>query len=545
MPVHDFRCPHCNGIFRLSDMQLGKKLRCGKCNEIFTAPTAGELGVKPIATPIVAKPLTTPSDEAAPYLTIEDEPPAIAEKPKEDDLPVRRRRNAATDETPKRKVRNDEDDDDRDTRPKPKVGMVAIVLAGIGLAFIVGVSVIGYVIYVGFQQAPNASPVPVAVAPFNPAGNAVPANPRVVPRNPLDPPKPFGKPFIPLPVTVPALAVAPLTDGEGVVKFKNPVGGVAIGGGGRFLVFVEPLELQLSIFDAQEAKIVADFPLEDADALVAANATCAIVVYPKKNRIERYNLLTRHKEHDGPFETNGFVRVRAIAMGSASAGPLLVLTATKEAKDLIKFYDPNSIERYGIQNSSAREYWGQMEDDQIEGMGHASPNGKLFSFTITKVRGSARPVTSGMIVTFNAPEAKYAFPAQGLYPAGDASGYYGKGGFYGLDGKGLSGIPNEPGQEQWIPAVHGSLGIRTSSRSSTKRDAISQLTVHTAGQMVPLTTLPRLPITSSLYSVDTMTIDLANHLFLIPDAKLLAALDAKRTTLYLRRFDPDAVPPVK
>ncbi len=540
MPVHDFRCPHCNGIFRLSDMQLGVKLRCGKCNEIFTAPTAGELGVKPIvpiATPIVAKPLTTPSEEPAPYLTLEDEAAV-------------RRRKAAIDETPKRETRRsqrdeDDDEDERDKRPKPKVGMAAIVLAGIGLAFIVGASVIGYVIYTGFKQAPNANPLPVAVAPFNPAGNAVAANPRVVPRNPLDGPKLTGKPFIPLPVTVPALAVAPLTDGEGVVKFKNPVAGVAVGGGGRFLVFVEPLELQLSIFDAQQGSIVADFPLEDANALVAANATCAIVVYPKKNRIERYNLLTRNKEHDGPFETNGLVRVRAIAMGSASAGPLAVLTATNEAKDLIKFYDPTDIQRYAIPNTSARDYWGQLEGDQIEGMGHASPNGKLFSFTITKARGFVRPVTSGMIVDFSAPVAKYDFPAQELYPAGDASGYFGKGGYYGTDGKSLPGFPNDRTQEQWIPAVHGSLSIRTSSRPSNKRDVIAQLTVHKIGQLMPVTTLPKLPITSGPYAMDTTQLDLANHLYLIPDAKLLAVLDVKRTTLYLRRFDPDAVPPVK
>ncbi len=537
MPVHDFRCPHCNGIFRLSDMQLGKKLRCGKCNEIFTAPTAGELGVKPIApvkpiaTPIVAKPLTTPSEEPAPYLTIEV------------DVPVRRQLKAVANATSKREVRDDDEDDDRDARPKPKVGVAAIVLIGIGLAFLVGASVIGYVITTGFRAVPNANPV--AVAPFNPAGNAVPANPRVVPRNPLDGPRLIGKPYVPVPVTVPVLTATPLPDGRGIVTFPNPVAGVAVGGGGRFLMLVQSTELQLAIFDVQQGTIVEYFPLEDANALVAANATCAIVVYPKKNTIERYNLLTLKKEHNGPFETNGSVRVRAIAMGSASAGPLVVLTETKESKDLIKFYDPTDIQRYAIPNTSERDYWGQLEGDQIEGMGRASPNGKLFSFTIAKVRGFGRPSTNGMIVAFNNTEAKYAFPAQEVYPAGDASGYFGKGGYYGPDGKSLPGIPNEQSQEQWIPAVHGSLSIRTSSRTSNKRDVIAQLTVHKIGQLMPVTTLPKLPITTSLYTIDSTQIDLANHLFLIPDAKLLAVLDVKRTTLYLRRFDPDAVPPVK
>ena len=556
MAVHDFRCPNCNGSFRLSDMQLGKRLRCGKCNEIFTAPNAGELEslvtIEPLAPPIVAKPLTTPSEEPAPYLTIEDAPSAIAEKPKDDvpppipavvetpqaerDIPLRRRRRSAANQDsdePKRKVRrardDEEDDDERESRPVAKVGMAALVLGGIALAFIVGISVIGYVIYAGFQQVPTSNPV--AIAPFPPAPFAV-AIPNVDPNpfNPgLNPAMPQEKPFVFVPAKVAAIRPAQLADDAGEIKLTSPATEVAAGGGGRFLIFLQPSDLQLAIFDAQEAKIVKQFPLADANALVAANATHAVVVYPGAKRMERYDLMALKKEHDGPFVTTD--TVNSIAMGSASAGPLLAVLDSPKVKDAIQFFDPMTAERYTITTNGIMGI-------PFRSRGRAAANGRMFVLS--------RLGFGGEIISLAEEPATITKINRDLYPAPDARQLYGYEGAVAFPGNRIEGKRDILARDQWWPALHGPLAFRATFRRVPGNvfDSVSQLTIYNDGQALPLPMLPKLPLESGLNTAKPKQLDYADHLFLIPDAKLFVALDEKRTTLYLRRFDLATVPPL-
>ncbi len=553
MAVHDFRCPNCNGSFRLSDMQLGKRLRCGKCNEIFTAPNAGELEplvtIEPLAPPIVAKPLTTPSEEPAQYLTIEDERP---EKPKEDvpppipavvetpqaeeDIPLRRRRRSAANhdcDEPKRKVRrarDDEDDDERESRPKAKVGMAALVLGGIAVAFIVGISVIGYVIYVGFQQATPANPV--AIAPFPPAQVAIaipnmdPFNPAAM-LDPFNPVMPREKPFVFVPVKVAAIRPVQLADDAGEIQLTSPAKEVVAGGGGRFLIFLQPGNLQLAIFDAQVAKIVKQFPLANANALVAANATHAIVVYPDTKRMERYDLMALKKEHDGPFVTKD--TVYSITMGSASAGPLLVVF-DNPTKDAIQFYDPTTVERYTIDTNGII---GVLFPSHVR----AAANGRMF---VGYGRGFG-----GAIVSISGTQATAINIKRDLYPAPDARQLYGYDGAVTFPGNRVVGLRDIIERDQWWPALHGPLAFHATFDRVPRNvfDSLSQLTIHDGFQDLPASTIPKLPLESGLYTEKPTKLNLADHLFLIPDAKLFVALDEKRTTLYLRRFDPIAVPP--
>ncbi len=555
MAVHDFRCPNCNGSFRLSDMQLGKRLRCGKCNEIFTAPNAGELEplvtIEPLAPPIVAKPLTTPSEEPAQYLTIEVELPetpkeavppipTVVETPQaEEDIPLRQRRrsaaNTASDE-PNRKVRrarDDEDDDDeREARPKAKVGMAALVLGGIAMAFIVGISVIGYVIYTGFQQA--TPPNPVAFAPFPPAPVAIaipnmdqnPFNPGEMP-DPFNPAMPREKPFVFVPVKVAAIKPAPLADDAVEIQLTSPAKEVVAGGGGRFLIFLQPGDLQLAIFDAQLAKIVKQFPLANANALVAANATHAVVVYPDAKRMERYDLMALKKEHDGPFVTAG--TVNSIAMGSASAGPLLVVL-DNPTKDSIQFYDPMTAERYAIATN-------EITGIPFRTRGRAAANGRMFVLS--------RLGFGGAIISIAGTQATGTNIKRDLYPAPDARQLYGYEGAVAFPGDRVEGKRELLPREKWWPALHGPLAFRaTFSRvPGNVFDSLSQLTIYNDGQALPLPTIPKLPLESGLYTGKPTRLNFADHLFLIPDAKLFVALDEKRSTLYLRRFDPVAVPP--
>ena len=75
-------------------------------------------------------------------------------------------------------------------------------------------------------------------------------------------------------------------------------------------------------------------------------------------------------------------------------------------------------------------------------------------------------------------------------------------------------------------------------------DSVSQVTIYNDGRALPIPLLTKLPLESGLNSAKPERLDYADHLFLIPDAKLFVALDEKRTTLYLRRFDLATVPPL-
>ena len=122
----------------------------------------------------------------------------------------------------------------------------------------------------------------------------------------------------------PPVAFKPyLPKGESeVVTLPGAVADVAVGGGGRFLIF--RLAKSLAVFDVQEGKVAKQLPLAEEDAHFAAGATRLVVLYPSAQLIQVWDLTTFVKERSAPFPGSLKAEIRQVCMGSASNGPLFI-----------------------------------------------------------------------------------------------------------------------------------------------------------------------------------------------------------------------------
>src|SRR5262249_42849264 len=109
-------------------------------------------------------------------------------------------------------------------------------------------------------------------------------------------------------------------------KLEAAVSDVAVGGGGRYLVLHLPKVQKLAVFDVSAAKVVGNIPIKEEGARFTAGLEDIVVVLPRAGTIERWSLKTLERDVAATLPIKGVVK--AIAMGSASKGPLLVYWAT-------------------------------------------------------------------------------------------------------------------------------------------------------------------------------------------------------------------------
>jgi serine/threonine-protein kinase len=120
----------------------------------------------------------------------------------------------------------------------------------------------------------------------------------------------------------------PVAESE-VVTLPGAVADVAVGGGGRYLVF--HLERSLAVFDVQEGKVVRQLPLAEEHAHFAAGATRLVVLYPGARLLQTWDLTRFAKERSAPFPGSMATgEIRQVCMGSASNGPLFVYLANEK-----------------------------------------------------------------------------------------------------------------------------------------------------------------------------------------------------------------------
>jgi hypothetical protein len=134
----------------------------------------------------------------------------------------------------------------------------------------------------------------------------------------------------------------PVLDADKVeLKLEAPVADLAVGGGGRYLVLSLPKTHKLAIFDVNAAKVVGQVPLSEEGALFTAGLEDIIVVLPQAGIIERWSLTTLKRDIAATMPIKGVIK--AIAMGSASHGPLLVLSAEgREPLDRASYFVVNT-----------------------------------------------------------------------------------------------------------------------------------------------------------------------------------------------------------
>jgi hypothetical protein len=116
-----------------------------------------------------------------------------------------------------------------------------------------------------------------------------------------------------------------------IVTLAAPLADVAVGGGGRYLIFHLAKVRKLAVFDVNQAKVVATLPVDEDNIKLAAGKDKLIVALRKKRSMERWSLKTFEHEISEPLPFAGD-DLKSMALGSNSDGPILLVHLSKGAR---------------------------------------------------------------------------------------------------------------------------------------------------------------------------------------------------------------------
>jgi hypothetical protein len=328
------------------------------------------------------------------------------------------------------------------------------------------------------------------------------------------------------PLKIPAPRPTPITpakiDGDSVaVKLSSAADGACVGGGGRFVIFHLPDEDRFAILDVCTAKVVKTLAAPDK-VLFAASMDALYVVDADNDKIERWSLTTFAKEGSMALPVTSGLTVKAVALGSASNGPLLVQAQS----------GGRMSERFLFDVALGREIKGSRQlilrtDRERGGRLRASADSRTFVYTHPDGRSEAIVVTDTGYHDAKAPESREGSFAtvsgdgQWIYAAGSTGS---RGGL--LSGPALgSGAP--------LPAVHGPLVLVPTATKGT-------VAVHAGRERKALFELPSLPALDAVLSSKKVPHPDQN-VFFVPAAKALAVLSPEGNSVTVHKFDVDAM----
>ncbi|HZZ80524.1 MAG TPA: zinc-ribbon domain-containing protein, partial [Gemmataceae bacterium] len=308
MPV-SITCPSCQATLRLDEAHLGKKIQCANCKTVFVAavstPPAAE---EPMAAEMVEEPAPTVTDaatgiQASKKPNVVPKPPPVASDPPKS--PAKTRPATRRDRVP--------------ASGGASVLLIIALVGGLGLGGFGLLGCLGAITYFMLRAEPAARPpiaqmpVPQPINPiFVPKDEAKgPQMPIELPKDPPIGPEPAQPPFIDprkdladpdvfkekkfpdpgpkLPPPVPevaltakfappnpaALALKPSKlEADRVTRMlPGTLDDIAVGGGGRFLLFNLPQLRKIGMFDVNEGKVVHYFTTAGDDVKFTAGLT--------------------------------------------------------------------------------------------------------------------------------------------------------------------------------------------------------------------------------------------------------------------------------
>jgi hypothetical protein len=527
----DANCPKCKHVFPVTEARHPFTVACPRCE--------GDLTVE------FKKP-ATPPEPGEPHYELLVKPGAL---PGTSGPPP----------VPKRKS------DDDDTRGGGSM-MVVLLSGGLGLLFVLlGLGVTGWYLFTqvdtssgyvnrnnfsnnnrpgnnfnptpvpnpgggGVRPNPNPNPNPGGIRP-NPNPDPFPPAPNPFPPNPF-PPEP-AKPkdtFELRPVNGTPDRITPPTtlaaNESHAILLPGRAEHVAVGGGGRYIVFQFPQQRRLAVFDASAGDLLPDTgDLEGNGGLMAAGANKLVVPSNQRNKYRVLSLPGLQRESE--FELPIFHGARGLAMGSRTNGPLLAIDPFGETV-LMDLTTGKAVEGSRVRNECPKH--------QLR----ATADGKLFL-----VGDSYNDRDKFKLLDEQGQKWRLRDPdVAAAYISADGKKLYAKNQVLTVTGNQLAGTPTGATESVWyVPAVTStgdyflSVYLKKGQFPRTKDAVVVTLLKGTNVSAPVLTAWTGLPETADLVSVfGNSTEVLDKHLFLIPEAKLLVILNKDRTRLVVRKL---------
>jgi hypothetical protein len=513
MPL-DCHCPKCQQVFPIVEARHAVGVQCPGCETELTAE------FRPVPPPLA------PGQPPYELLVSVGRPPGAPPRTP----------------GPTRTLRRTDDAEP----PRVAGSLTVVILAGIGALLITlgGLGATGYYLFTHLDPTRSRGPTRTDItskAPLSgatipgtgPASGklAIPGMPK--PGGGNTPPHPPRKPSdtfelrpvmgtLP-PITPPALdANTPKT-----ILLPGSADAVAVGGGGRYIVLHFP-QGRLAVFDANSGDVAHEANAPRGRVLLAAGANMVVLsvsTEPSKYRVYSLPELRQQSEFECPL----FHGAQALAMGSRTNGPLLMTDPFGHVVlvDLLtgQPVEGSDDERLGIPSGQLR----------------ASADGKLF------VAGTSYTSTDSFVLLDETARKwrKRSLGISAACPAADGKAIFGQNQILDAAGHRLAGTGTTQADAVWyVPAVTatGEYYLKVSplqvGQWPREKKGVA-IAVHAGLSKVDqplLTPWEFLPETENFFSVFNEPIPFDQHLFLIPEAKLLVILNQAKTRLVVRRL---------
>jgi hypothetical protein len=333
------------------------------------------------------------------------------------------------------------------------------------------------------------------------------------------------------PANLPEIKPPLLEDDTVTIKLPEAASGLAVGGGGRYLILHLKSLRQLAVFDVNSAKVVKYLPVGSDDVSFTAGARHVVVVLRDKKIIQRWNLATFEKELTKTITARD--SIATTVMGSASNGPIFVGCGSYYENSQL-FLDLETLEPAAIESAKGLWRCSGGRDCVVR----ASANGRVL--TMWRL-GTSPSGLQDVMIAGNTATLRYEHDSVGdIIPNADGSLLYtGQGVFTSeLQRVGTNQVSGG------VPSVHGDFYLRQVVEGDDIRRLTrvggGKLSIHVSGDTRPLVTVPNL-----LASRDRFTgvrtpeaISMLRHYF-IPDADLLVTVPWTNDKLLLQRVDLD------
>jgi predicted Zn finger-like uncharacterized protein len=395
--------------------------------------------------------------------------------------------------------------------------------------------------------APFPEPFPPPIGP--PGG--FPQPPGRFP--PFDQPAPEpGKAKLTFPAATPVeLKPAPLAQESVEVKLPSKITDAVVGGGGRYWCLLLPDAKQVAVFDVNQAKVARYLPLASGTAHIAAGMNKLMVAYPDTEVVVRYDLTTFEKDVTARLPFQG--TVKGLALGSASAGPLLVCYSKGGggggppgwAQGTVAFLDLTTLKALdaGPDAANGLNVGGGFGGDHFQF--RARPDGRAF----VGWTGFGGPNgLNSYTLSETGVKVKNSWDVNGPATLAEDGTLFTLSGVYSPDLKPIGKKDVGFGGSQRIPAQRGPLYLTLSSDQPDFRPNARitvKASVHTLGDDRALVTIPEFAVREIPGGIPVQPnfggTPADRRVLFCPDGKLIASIDASDDKLLLRKFDLDAM----
>jgi hypothetical protein len=306
-----------------------------------------------------------------------------------------------------------------------------------------------------------------------------------------------------------------LEEDKVIKRLPEVFSNVALGGGGRYLIFHLPKINRLAVFDVNEARVTKYIPLTEPEISYAAGLDSVVIGLKKAGKLERWSLTTFELEKSliSPFKED----ITSIVMGHGSNGPVVV---NGQFLDLDTFRFLEIVDEKG--NHRAAIGPGRIP----------SADGIVYGAWNTRVSPSSSTtfVIEGSLVTRND-----AGDLRHIVPGPDGKTVF--------TGKGIASrtfARSDPDDETYgycLPAVRGDYFLSVSSAHAGKGGGF---TVYLRGLKQPIAKLDKAEHGLSFDGWDRELDGPWRNVFFVPDAKVIAVLPGSHDQVVLHKFDPEA-----